>query len=96
MENPTIEQVVLWGAEEIEQYDGFNVSRPKDMQIGVHNYPAMLQTYQTGSLFKQVYYLSREDSAYIIELRAGELNLETESIFEHVLATFQLFERSQE
>lgn len=96
MENPTLEQVALWGAKEIEQYDGFNASKPIEVQIGVHNYPAMLQTYQTRNLFKQVYYLYSEDSAYILELRAGELNSETESIFEHVLATFQLLERSQE
>ena len=96
MENPTLEQVAQWGAEEIVQYDGFNVSVPVEVQIGLHNYPAMLQTYQTRNLFKEVYYLHSEDSAYIIELRAGEFNSDAESIFEHVLATFQILDRSQE
>ncbi|MBK9051793.1 MAG: hypothetical protein IPL78_13025 [Chloroflexi bacterium] len=95
MDNPTREQVAMWGAEEIEQYEGFNISEQVDVQIGLQHYPAVLQTYQTRNLFKQVYYVHNEDSAYIIELRAGQLDHDTESIFEHILATFQLFDRSK-
>jgi hypothetical protein len=96
MDNPTTEQVEIWVTEEIEQPAGSNISTPVDVQIGLHSYPAIRQTYQTQNSLKQIYYLHNEDSAYIIELRASPFDPDTEFIFEHVLATFHIFTRSQE
>ena len=96
MDNPTIEQVEIGVTEEIEQPTGFNISMPVDVQIGLHSYPAIRQTYQTPNTLKQVYYLYNEDSAYIIELWASPFDPDTEFIFEHVLATFRIFTRNQE
>ncbi|WP_420642863.1 hypothetical protein [Candidatus Leptofilum sp.] len=98
MPNGTLENIADWGLDLIEiTGGGWSISQLEDSNIGLEDYPVLIQTYRKHSrlrlktfLITNVYVLSGED-AYILQFSAPAHKIdEFEGIFDRVLTSFNL------
>jgi hypothetical protein len=81
----------LWGQELIKQREGFNVSEPQEAYVGVKDYPALIQTFQSDRAYMLVYILD-DDGAFIFLFNAKPYNDTVKGTFNQILASFQILD----
>lgn len=98
MPNGALNDIAAWGTDLIESTGGgWSISQLEESNVGLEDYPALIQTYRKYARFRlqtrlitNVYVLSGED-AFIIQLSAPAHRVEEfEDIFDRVLSSFKL------